>query len=156
MLYIHRFHCYNCYVANKYVLDVNIVKITSAKHIKEGDIIRSEEHVDYVVVSEPEPTEIGVRLWTVFFNRRIILKNRISIKFDGNYSKLDYNDEEYDINPPDQVVDLAHSRLGNTFSDFFRKGSSHFARWCKLKFPLECMEFDEKHRRKAFQNPSLF
>lgn len=119
MLYKQHFLCYNCYAANKYVLDVNIVKITSAKHIKEGDIIRSEENVDYVVVSEPEPTENGVRLWTVFFNRRIILKNRISIKFDGNYSKLDYNDVAYELNPPDQVVDRAHSRLDNTFSDFF-------------------------------------
>lgn len=127
---------------NQKLLDVPIRQILNVQDILKGDIIRYSYwnlwHEAVVLeISEEMPSCVKCFIahyaFCGPFSHRTIIKELVSITFDGAYSKLEYEPPAFHVYDPNTVVRRAESRLNEQMFVFFSNDSSHFARWCKLK-----------------------
>lgn len=134
--------CRDCYLMNRNLLGVSLKPIQSENDIKIGDIIRFSYwnlwH-EAVVLQKQQTTRRGVVCSIAHyafcgpFSHRTIKTESKEIRFDGQSKTLDYDAPQYNVYPPEEVVQRANSRMGEQLFAFFSNDSSHFARWCKLK-----------------------
>lgn len=142
--------CDSCFAHNKHLLDVDVAPITSHKDVKEGDIIRfSYYHLlhDAVVLKNEglSSNKNAVVLSIAHYafcglnEHRTIKEEKMEFRLNGSCVNVLYTSSKFHLYPPAFVVKRAKDRIGEQFFVFFSNDSSHFARWCKLKFTLEIM-----------------
>lgn len=133
--------CRDCYLMNENLLRVRVKPIQSENDIEIGDIIRFPYWKlwhEAVVLEKLRTTEKSVVCSIAHyafcgpFSHRTIKTESKAIRFDRQFKTLDYTASQYNVYPPEQVVQRARSRMGEQLFMFFSNDSSHFARWCKL------------------------
>lgn len=135
--------CTDCYETSRTQLDVDVVEIRSENDIQTGDIIQYKYwglwH-DAIVLNKIEATERSVILSIAHYafcglaSYRTIREEVVKFQLNGSCRKLDYISSKFPVYTPEKVVQRAVERLGEQLFIFFSNDSSHFARWCKLKF----------------------
>ncbi|XP_052775682.1 uncharacterized protein LOC128213706 [Mya arenaria] len=140
-LFEKNFICSNCNEMNTRLLSVSVEQIWSADDVKGGDVIRYTYyllHHEAVVLKTNGVDRSSVKVsiahyaFRGFFKYRKIIEEAITIRFDGSCSVLQYRPPQYEVFPPEKVVERAKSRIGEQRFVFFSNDSSHFSRWCKL------------------------
>ncbi|XP_052775677.1 uncharacterized protein LOC128213705 isoform X1 [Mya arenaria] len=140
-LFEMKYICGRCYEINKRLLCVSITPIKLVDDVKAGDVIRYLYYKlphDAVVLETKGACKTSVRLTIVhyadfgFRRFRTIIEETITIRFDGSCRVLQYGPPQYEVFPPEKVVERAKSRIGEKCFVSFSNNSSHFSRWCKL------------------------
>lgn len=137
--------CHSCFEHNKHLLNVDVAPIKSAKDVKEGDIVRfSYYHLLHdAVVLENEglssnKTAVILSIAHYAFcginEHRTIKREKMEFRLDGSCVNVLYTSSTFSLYHPTFVVKRAEDRIGEQFFVFFSNDSSHFARWCKLRF----------------------
>lgn len=138
--------CESCFKINQKLLEVPIRTIRNKDDVQKGDVIRFSYwnlwHEAVVleiseVKSDCIKCFIGHYAFCGLWSHRKIIKELISINFNGSYRKLEYNPPLFHVYDPETVVHRAESRIGEQMFVFFSNDSSHFVRWCKLKLKRE-------------------
>lgn len=137
--------CDSCFEHNKHLLNVDVAPIKSAEDVKEGDIVRfSYYHLLHdAVVLENEglsSNKSAVILSIAHYafcginEHRTIKREKKEFRLDGSCVNVLYTSSKFSLYHPTFVVKRAEDRIGEQFFVFFSNDSSHFARWCKLRF----------------------
>ncbi|XP_052814885.1 uncharacterized protein LOC128241831 [Mya arenaria] len=138
--------CSRCNEMNKRLLSVSVKPILSADDVQAGDVIRYTYynllHEGVVLETKgADKSSVNVSIahyaFLGFLSHRKIIEEENTIRFDGSYAVLQYGPPQYEVYPPETVVERAKSRINEQCFVFFSNDSSHFARWCKLQ-PVAC------------------
>ncbi|XP_052814819.1 uncharacterized protein LOC128241774 [Mya arenaria] len=140
-LFENNFICSRCNEMNKRLLSVSVKPILSADDVHAGDVIRYTYynllHEGVVLETKgADKSSVNVSIahyaFLGFLSHRTIIEEENTIRFDGSYAVLQYGPPQYEVYPPETVVERAKSRINEQRFVFFSNDSSHFARWCKL------------------------
>lgn len=142
--------CDSCFVHNRKLLNVDAIPLTSKRQVDKGDIIRFSYYLlmhDAVVLhKDNNNSNNNVVVLTIahyafcgLHEHRTVKEETMDFNLDGSCFIVNYA-SKFSLYESELVVNRARSRIGEQFFVFFSNDSSHFARWCKLKFILEILD----------------